>query len=286
MTLVSAWYSRSEQVSNSLMIASDSCLSYGERWTCCPKIFPLNRNDSAICFAGSTFFAFPIILQVINMINMHEKIMSRAEDICDLQSFIIDLLNSMMEKRSFFSTNGKQDPDVRFLFAGYSWKHSAFYAWIYEYKDDKFSKRLVIDSSVRSSKRFAFIGDVDREVTTEDIPREAQIDLLKRLKKAGKKPKEMTMEPFDVIRSYINNKEKTTIAGKIQFVKINRHMNVQPFNIISVVDGKQEMSLFGRDLLAHEKNRYLALHEETKDVYSYPFSEKKLLYNASLGIEK
>ena len=47
MTLVAAWIrQRSER--DELIVASDSRLSFGARWDCCPKVFPLAREDSVL----------------------------------------------------------------------------------------------------------------------------------------------------------------------------------------------------------------------------------------------
>ena len=47
---------------------SDSRLSYGADWHCCPKLMLLPRDDSLIGFAGSTFDPFPLMQQFRNWI--------------------------------------------------------------------------------------------------------------------------------------------------------------------------------------------------------------------------
>jgi hypothetical protein len=54
MTLVSAWI-RDTGHGQQMIVASDSRLSFGARWDCCPKIFPLQRNDSVLAFCGEDF---------------------------------------------------------------------------------------------------------------------------------------------------------------------------------------------------------------------------------------
>src|SRR5471032_3703856 len=41
-----------------------SRLRFGCAWDCSPKIFPLSRGDCAICFAGNTMYAYPIMEQI------------------------------------------------------------------------------------------------------------------------------------------------------------------------------------------------------------------------------
>ncbi len=154
-----------------MIVASDSRLSGGIRWDCCPKLFPLDRGDSAICFAGATFYAYPIILQVQKMINMHDKVKSRAHDIVDLQSNIIDISNNMLGERHGFPSSGEKDPDVTFLFCGYSWKLSSFCAWEYRYsKNIKIFEKHSINSFKKGSGKwpFVFTGDKDIECPTDD----------------------------------------------------------------------------------------------------------------------
>ena len=64
MTISIAWV-RNVGATKELVVASDSRLSFGCRWDCCPKVLALPRGDAAMCFAGNTMYAYPVMLQAI-----------------------------------------------------------------------------------------------------------------------------------------------------------------------------------------------------------------------------
>ncbi len=70
MTLSVAWI-RKVKNTEELVIATDSRLRWGRAWDCCPKIIPLVRQDSVLCFAGNTQYAYPMMVQINNSISMH-----------------------------------------------------------------------------------------------------------------------------------------------------------------------------------------------------------------------
>jgi ATP-dependent protease HslVU (ClpYQ) peptidase subunit len=99
MTLVAAWI-RQRKEQDQLVIASDSRLSFGARWDCCPKVFPLLREDSVIAFCGDTAFAYPILLQLMNAVRNYGKAESREMDISDLRPHFLKIVESMRGQRS------------------------------------------------------------------------------------------------------------------------------------------------------------------------------------------
>src|SRR5208283_5724110 len=122
MTLAIAWV-RQLHETRELVVASDSRLRFGRAWDCCPKILGLPRQDSAICFAGDTMYAYPIMLQVSNAIAMHPKTLSRATDITDLSGHLVRVLNQMHAQIHDLPKGEELDtPKVLFILAGYSWK--------------------------------------------------------------------------------------------------------------------------------------------------------------------
>jgi hypothetical protein len=94
MTLVAAWIRRVTS-HEQLIVASDSCLSMGARWNCVPKIFPLRRDDSVLAFCGNTFYAYPILLQLVNAINNYDKAVTRELDLTDLRTHFLKVIESM-----------------------------------------------------------------------------------------------------------------------------------------------------------------------------------------------
>jgi hypothetical protein len=262
MTLLAVWIRKVKKVRH-LIVASDSRLSGGMRWDCCPKIFPLDRGDSALCFAGDTYHAYPIILQVCRMINMHDKVMSRALDIYDLQSCISNIANSMLEYRHSFPTSGEIIPKVIFLFAGYSWKFSKFAVWKHYYceEDRKFKRTIVVLEHKRRFWPFFFEGN-------NTAKRNAKNKLLKHYNKIRElgENRHCDMEPFDILTEFINDEDFDDIGGPPQLVKMYPHMNCLPFNIYWPSKQSGNITFYGRSLLKYEKNKYLVLDPETKDV--------------------
>lgn len=68
MTLVVAWIRKIGSIEE-LCIASDSRVTSGRAWDCCPKIKELDRGDCVLAFAGDTSYAYPMMEQASNTIN-------------------------------------------------------------------------------------------------------------------------------------------------------------------------------------------------------------------------
>ena len=67
MTLCIAWIKETSQ-SEELVFATDSALTGGEKWNHGVKLFELPRRDCLLCFAGETYRAYPLILNLISTI--------------------------------------------------------------------------------------------------------------------------------------------------------------------------------------------------------------------------
>ena len=263
MTLIACWIKK-HKFSSQLVIASDSMLSSGERWPCCPKLFRFDRQDCVICFSGNTAYTYPIILQIHSTINMNEKFQSRALDIHDLSGVIVKLANSMITQRTDAPSNGFSAPDCAFLFAGYSWKLNCFKAWkIYFNENKKLFKKLEIIND-KNKKLFYFQGDNEKIATIETL----------KATKNHKKP--LNMIPLSILIKNINSKknEDSCIGGAPQLIIISKHMNSLPYNIYWPNKKNGKLTFWGRILNEDEKNKYLALDPETMLIYEYPFLKK------------
>src|ERR1700722_7368701 len=95
MTISIAW-ARRVGTAKELVGASDSRLSFGCRWDCCPKLIALPRGDAVICFAGDTMYAYPVMLQAIAAVSQHPRLLSRGMDLDDLKGHLLRILNSMV----------------------------------------------------------------------------------------------------------------------------------------------------------------------------------------------
>ncbi len=132
MTISIAWVRTLRNVSE-LVPATDSRLSFGCRWDCCPKLIALPRGDAAMCFAGNTMYAYPVMLQAIAAVSQHPKLLSRGKDLDDLKGHLVRVLNGMVSLVHDLPVGGDDDPDTTFLLGGWSWKHSRFKVWLLHY---------------------------------------------------------------------------------------------------------------------------------------------------------
>ena len=130
MTISIAWV-RTAGDAEELLFASDSRLSFGGRWDCCPKILALPRNDAVFSFAGDTHYAYPVMLQAIAAVMQHPKSLSRGLDIRDLKGHLLRVLNDMLTLVHDLPKGEGLDhsPKTDFLFGGWSWKSNRYKIW-------------------------------------------------------------------------------------------------------------------------------------------------------------
>jgi len=256
MTLVAAWI---RQVPNGeqLVVASDSRLSFGARWDCCPKVFPLARKDSLLAFCGDTAFAYPVLLQLVNAILNYEKALSRELDITDLRPHFIKVIDSM---RSLVTdlpkgANGIDPTDFKLLFAGYSTKLRAFKAWAlyFDKAAGKFNHRPLSFHTKRTNgtKPFLFIGD--------NIPDAMKLLYLKFQERKKLTTGKLDMEPLEVLVEMSESAEFDAIGGPPQVVKVYPHANVLPINVLWPRQEPKYVAHFGRPLLAYEGSKFACL---------------------------
>lgn len=255
MTLSMAWVRKVNTIEE-LIIATDSRLRAGYAWDCAPKIFPLARGDCAICFAGDTSYAYPIMEQFRNAISMHLKTRSRALDVCDLRGRLLSVAKQMggLVDDLPRGKRKKDPPDVQFIFAGYSWKRQGFRIWViyYNAQTDQFEVRTPV---TLHKNKFCAIGD--------DI-QDAKRAILNLCKSRGVQPdKGFDMEPFEVLRDFCRDPARKHIGGAPQIVKVYKHMNNMPYAVLWPNGESNELSLLGRPLLDYEKPDYLSLDPDT-----------------------
>ena len=130
MTVAMAWTRRLTEQTEELVFVADSRYRGGDQnFDVCPKILTLPRSDCAICFAGDTGHALPMMLQVSEAIGSFDRATRRSQDIAPLKSHIIKICDSMSEDlvKSLNVRNSEDPtPGASFLFGGYSWINKAF----------------------------------------------------------------------------------------------------------------------------------------------------------------
>lgn len=253
-------------------MASDSRLRMGCAWDCGPKILTLPRSDAAICFAGHTYDAYPLMIQMANAIASFPASRSRAMDLCDMKGHTIRVFNHMRAQMHDLP-NGRSNPDppdAYFLLAGYSWRKQRFYIWLLHY--DAHTQRF----TYRPTRRWGGVRGHKQIYLTGDYVDEAKrriVQLLRdrqRLTVGG-----FDMEPFEVLRDMIRDGTHPHIGGPPQMLKIYRHMNTRPYAIYWPNKDSLQVTLFGRPLLDYETTESLVLNPDTLEMEDIPPFEQR-----------
>lgn len=250
VTLTAAWIRQIGNVEE-LIVASDSRLRGGEAWDCCPKILTLPREDCVIAFAGNTWWAYPLMLQMANAIALHPGSMSRKVDIVDLKGHVLRVFEQMLDTVHDLP-NGQERPDrplkTEFLFGGYSWKSGGFRVWKlhFDTEIDRYTFRRATPwrgQERGAHKVVAFAGDA------AGAAKERLDDLLKQRDK--NQTGSFDMEPFEILRDIIRDGSHPTVGGPPQLVKVYRFARTQAF-AVAWPDARGSAATFGRQALGYE----------------------------------
>lgn len=255
MTLTMAW-TRTVGQQNELVFASDSRLSGGSDWDCCPKLMQLPRGDSLFAFAGATIDAYPLMLQFRNWIENHPRARDRSIDISALKSRMRVVFNDMRKFITDLPRGYAQPdpPDCEILFGGWSWKKLDFQAWRFHYDPSKTAFDFeAVGSGVKVGRDhpIVFAGNAD----AVDRAREIIIRLLRDRGQFRPGVRYFDMEPFEALRDIILSKEFADVGGPPQIVKVYRHGNTQPFAVKWDMPFGRTLSVLGRPLFPNEQTR-------------------------------
>lgn len=282
MTLVAAWI-RQLGTRDELVVASDSRLSFGARWDCCPKIFPLQRNDSLLAFAGDTAFAYPVLLQLEKSILNYRKSLSRELDILDLRPHFLKIIERMRAEVGGLpkGNHGIDSRDFQILFAGYSHRAKTFQAWALRFDEIMgrfhFAPLTFHHRRTGGTKPFLFIGDPPEEESLgsppEETPKALSVQatgslyrLLHSRNKLHTGP--LDMEPLEVLLQFIEDERFDTVAGPPQIVKVYSYANTLPINVLWPMDEPEYVAYFGRPLLGYEGSEYACYDLTTMELLS------------------
>jgi hypothetical protein len=257
MTISLAWV-RTVRTVKELVLATDSRLSFGARWDCCPKVLALPRDDAAICFAGNTMYAYPVMLQAVAAVAQHPRLLGRGMDLEDLKGHLLRVVNSMVSLIHDLPRGGKNDPDTTFLLGGWSWKRSEFKVWLLHY--DASLKKFTFRPTKRwtglnRDKILAFTGDYEAEYKGRLI---ALLRKKNKLEGGG-----FDMEPLEVLRDMLRDSSFGLIGGAPQVMKVYKNCSCRPYGIFWPSMAAGTVSLLGRPLLDYEQSGYLVLDTDT-----------------------
>jgi len=261
LTLVAAWI-RSTSVGDELLVASDSRVRGGIKIDHAPKIFRLERNDAVIAYCGPTLVAYPILLQIKSGLDGYDETRNRVIDIVDLKAHVEKIIERLRYPIEDLPSQDGSNKQFKFMLAGYSWKTNRFRVWIFRYD---VSTGAFNAFSMMNKHRVQFMSDCDENEKT------AGIYLQNFFRKISPKDRILAWEPLKVLIQMIHDNKVEDIGGPPQLVKVYRHANTLPINILwaeAYFKNYLKRNYFyithlGRPLLGYERSRYLTLDTTT-----------------------
>lgn len=241
MTLCTAWI-RQEQDNQELVFATDSMLTgSGETWKHGIKLFELPRKDCLLCFAGETFKAYPLILNLTSSIKFDAKVMNQHTDLRKVLEYICDTFSELINSLEDEIKLEEYDPHsaAKFIFGGWNWQTQLLEFWeIYYGKNEKQFLYKGYDS--RNPRAYLMIGDNLQEA--EEL-------LMEELTRNGKKIQgPFDMEPFMVLAKMARDSDNfRSIDGALQVAKVYQSSSTEFFGVMwQSINGKH--TFLGREL--------------------------------------
>jgi hypothetical protein len=265
MTLCVAWI-REAQDSEELVFATDSTLTGGEKWNHGVKLFELPRRDCLLCFAGETYRAYPLILNLIATIKHNEKLQDPTLDLQEvlygIAEIFTELVKSIFEKPS--GDTSHIGAEAKFLFGGWSWRESKFKIWRLYYSTD--AKGFVFHEEAIENKlgKITFLGDPegDTETGEKNIVDTANKKYKEALIKKERFDGRLDMEPLDVLVDMCRDSSIREVDGAIQIGKIYRSGTNEFFGMMwQSVKGKP--TFLGKIYNKHNKPKVKYLDPDT-----------------------
>jgi hypothetical protein len=267
MTLVTAWI-RSTRGLRELVIASDSRLSGGESWNCGPKLFPLQRGDAVLAFAGATTRSYPLIVQASRWADDYEKARVRAMDLHDFKGHAERMMTSMITDVDTSGLHPRPTAprmDCTIVLAGYSTTKQTFCMW-----NSRYDARTGKISFVRTGGNV--LGSRGKHVVFVGEPTSAAVAAKRRLKRRLQAAGTFTVgsldwEPLEVLRDLCRDSSFGSIGGPIQMVKVYDYLTTMPYAVRWRESPKDTQdgwpTLFGRRLLEYERTQRMEIDIDT-----------------------
>jgi hypothetical protein len=253
MTVVIAWVRTLLDGTEELVVTSDSRLSGGGNLDCAPKILTLPRSDAVIAFAGSSYFAYPLMLQLSQAIHAYSPLRDRAMDYHKMRDHAITIFNSLIGSFAGVARD-LEIKDTAFLLAGYSWAEKAFAIDFIDWRpgNDRFAHRPCLQG-IGNFGEIWFAGDGGRgafHALTDSLKAEYGNASVSRDSTLQRK---FGMEPFIILRDMLRRATATdSIGGPPQIVRVTQYMNVRPAAVYWPTRTAGRVYLGGRPLAAYE----------------------------------
>lgn len=229
MTLCTA-YIRQANDSHELIFATDSCLTGGEKWKHGIKLFELPRKDCLLCFAGNTFRAYPLVLNLISSIRFDKYLQSPASKLEEVLDYLSDLFTELVTK--IISEIPGEDVHalrggVQFLFGGWDWEKGSFRVWKLHYSGE--AEGFIFDELTNNNSQtifYTFLGNA-----AIDVEKEAKDRFKKLLADEDKFGSKLDMEPLRVLSSISLDKGIREVDGSLQIAKVYKSNRIEFFGI-------------------------------------------------------
>lgn len=254
MTIAIAWIRQLKGRGEELVFCTDSRLSGGKRFDRCSKIFGFVRTDAAICFAGATDWAYPMMVATARAAEAHFPSATRALILPKFKSHVVALLNEMRSAVHSFAQN-ENLPDVTFLFGGYDWISKRFRLWriVFEPKTNVFRAHEGGGGAGFSKLgKIEIAGDADY---IKDTRARLKTILQAKYGLGMNQPPQsrFDLEPFEVVRDMLRvAKSSDTIGGAPQLFKVYQHMNARHQCVFWPQKTGGSVYYCGRPLLSYE----------------------------------
>ena len=209
-----------------------------------------------LAFAGWTGYAYPLILQALNTLNMHPMFVDRSLDFCDMQGHLLRIMNAMLSEVHDLP-HGQEEadpPDAEIILSGYSSRTSGWHLWKIRY--DKNKKLFLRQKHTTLDRNPIILAGDELQV--------AKTRILKKLAESGKiKGAGFDMEPFAVLVDMIRDPQYPSIGGPPQVVKTYKHMQSRPYAVFWPNGESCKMAFMGRPMLNYEISSFLILDPDS-----------------------
>ena len=231
MTLCTA-HIRQANDTEELVFATDSCLTGGEKWKHGIKLFELPRKDCLLCFAGDTFRAYPLVLNMVSSIHLDNYLQSPSATLEEVLEFLSEQFTTLVktitevDKSRIHIERGS----AQFLFGGWDWQqgsNGAFRVWKLYYSEDV--EGFVFDELTNDSNQtmfYTFLGNAEI-----DVEKEAKERFKKLLSDEDKFGKKLDMEPLNILSTISLDETIREVDGSLQIAKVYKSNRTEFFGV-------------------------------------------------------
>ena len=231
MTLCTA-HIRQVNDTEELVFATDSCLTGGEKWKHGIKLFELPRKDCLLCFAGDTFRAYPLVLNMVSSIHLDNYLQSSSATLEEVLEFLSEQFTTLVKTITEVDKSRihEERGSAQFLFGGWDWQkgtNGAFRVWKLYYSQEV--EGFVFDELTNNPNKrvfYTFIGNA-----SIDVVKEAKDKYNKLRFDEDSQDDNLDMEPIRVLSEISLDKSIREVDGSLQIAKVYKSNRTEFFGI-------------------------------------------------------